>query len=82
MAFASLLCRQHHHSFWSMQQPPKSPQPQHSGTRPCSWTTEMDLVDPVIGITEDIWGHLHETGMLVAQAHHQEGDGGGVCGEG
>lgn len=42
----------------------------------------MDLVDPVIGITEDIWGHLHETGMLVAQAHHQEGDGGGVCGEG
>lgn len=62
LATTTLLCRQRWRSFGPMQHSQKSPQPSsYSWTRPCSWTADMSLVDPVTG---QIGGYLHKIGVV------------------
>lgn len=71
VTITTLLCRQ---PFQCVQRSQLCPPPSsHSWTRPCSWTAEMSLVDPVIGTTEEIGGYLHETGVVHRPYHLSPG---------
>lgn len=51
--------------------------PSHSRTRPRSWTAEVSLFGPAIGLAGDTWGGLRESGVVMGRRVRREGWGRG-----